>query len=117
MQVSGDYLESNASHFRMEFSYYQTESFNVKPRYDCIETKNNARIPSKYNNEANCTANGGQWLPVYSYLEKATSKNTFILKRFSFNLFMLDYQSQQACEAASNGRYQYKWARKNRLNE
>jgi hypothetical protein len=39
-----------------------------------LETKNNQRAPSKYNNEANCTGNNGRWLPVYSYLEKAPSK-------------------------------------------
>ena len=70
----------------MLFSFYQTESFNIKPRYDCIEIKNNARIPSQYNNEGNCTANQGQWLPVYSYLEKASSKKILISTRLSFDL-------------------------------
>ncbi|CAF1590822.1 unnamed protein product [Adineta ricciae] len=74
-------------------NYYQTESFNVKPRYECIETKNDVRTSTKYNNEANCTANGGKWLLVYSYIEKAPA-----------------YTTQATCESASSSRYQYKWA-------
>ncbi|CAF0836325.1 unnamed protein product [Adineta steineri] len=74
-------------------SYYKNESFNVKPRYECIETKNNVRTSTKYNNQVNCTANGGKWLLVYSYLEKATTLTT-----------------QSSCEGTSSSQYQYKWA-------
>lgn len=59
-------------------SYYQKESFNVKPRYECIQTKDGVRIPSQYNNEVECLGNSGRWLPLYSYLEKTTSKNEFL---------------------------------------
>jgi len=59
------------------FSYYQKESFNVKPRYDCIQIKDGVRTSSKYNNQVQCTASGGQWLLLYSYLEKAPGKNNF----------------------------------------
>jgi hypothetical protein len=73
-------------------NYYQQESFNVKPRYECIEVKNGARTSTKYNDRINCTTNGGQWLLLYSYLEKAPA-----------------YTTQATCEQASTTRYQYKW--------
>ncbi|CAF2188006.1 unnamed protein product [Rotaria magnacalcarata] len=74
-------------------SFYQQESFNVKPRYDCIEILDNVRTSSKYNNQGNCTAHGGQWSLLYSYLEKASA-----------------YATQLSCEQTSSSRYQYKWA-------
>ncbi|CAF3378034.1 unnamed protein product [Rotaria socialis] len=74
-------------------SFYQQESFNVKPRYDCIEILNNVRTSSKYNNAGNCTANGGRWSLLYSYLEKASA-----------------YTTQSSCERTSSSQYQYKWA-------
>jgi hypothetical protein len=94
-------------------SFYQQESFNVKPRYDCIQTNNNIRTSTKYNNEANCTANNGTWLLVYSYLEKAPGKDEFPSKRLSSSLtFRLGYLTQSSCEQASTSQYQYKWASK-----
>ena len=97
----------------MLFSYYQTESFNVKPRYECIETKNDVRTSTKYNNEANCTANGGKWLLVYSYIEKAPGKGITPddNKLQSYFFRCLAYTTQATCERASSSRYQYKWAR------
>lgn len=74
-------------------NYYQKESYNVKPRYECIETKNTARTPSKWNNERDCLENDGKWLLLYSYLEKAPA-----------------YTTQAQCEQASTSTYQYKWA-------
>ena len=62
---------------RCASSFYERESFNVKPRYECIETKNNVRTSTKHNNEADCTVNGGRWLLLYSYLEKAPSREKF----------------------------------------
>jgi hypothetical protein len=73
-------------------NYYQTESFNVKPRYECIEVNNNLRTSTKYNNEGNCTANNGRWLLLYSYLEKAPA-----------------YTTQKSCEQATSNQYTYKW--------
>jgi len=94
------------------FSFYQTESFNVQPRYDCIETQNGVRTSTKYNNQVNCTANGGKWLLLYSYLEKAPGTNRFSKQNMRFFVFHLGYTTQSACEQASSSRYQYKWARK-----
>ncbi|CAF3557305.1 unnamed protein product [Rotaria sordida] len=82
-------LTSNTS----RCSFYQQESFNVKPRHDCIETRNGIRTSTKFNNEVNCTSQGGKWLLLYSYLEKAPG-----------------YTTQVSCEKASSSRYQYKWA-------
>jgi hypothetical protein len=39
--------------------------------------KNNARTSTKYGNRGDCVGNGGQWLALYSYLEKATSNDFF----------------------------------------
>lgn len=69
-------------------SHYTSKSFNVNPYGECKESKG----WSKWNNQADCVANGGQWVLLYSYLEKATNLNT-----------------QQNCDAASSGKLQYVW--------
>ncbi|CAF1577115.1 unnamed protein product, partial [Didymodactylos carnosus] len=73
--------------------FYQQDSFNVKPRYECIKIQNGTRTSSKFNNQAQCIADNSQWLLLYSYLEKATQ-----------------YTSQSSCEQATNNQFTYKWA-------
>ena len=53
------------------FSYYREHSFNVKPKFECFKALRLRRLPSRYNNEADCKANGGTWSEMYNYLEKA----------------------------------------------
>ena len=56
-------------------SYYQSESFNVQEKYECVEYfGGNRKHASRYNNEADCTENGGEWLAFTNYLEKALRK-------------------------------------------
>ncbi|XP_072025685.1 LOW QUALITY PROTEIN: protein DD3-3-like [Amphiura filiformis] len=52
--------------------YYKNESYNVKPKYECVEKYGNGNRKhwSRYNNEADCKANGGEWLAFTNYLEK-----------------------------------------------
>lgn len=51
--------------------YYQKESFNVKTRWECVEkfTNGPTKHYSKYNNQAECVTNGGQWLEFTQNLE------------------------------------------------
>lgn len=55
--------------------YYQSESFNVHSRYECVEYFDNGetqpRAYSRWNNEQDCTENGGDWTEFFNYLEKA----------------------------------------------
>ncbi len=48
----------------------------MKPKYECVEEYNNGNRKhwSRYNNEADCTDNGGEWLMFTNYLEKHPSK-------------------------------------------
>lgn len=60
--------------------YYQTESFNVQSKYECVEyfdnNGNNPRAYSRWNNEADCTENGGDWTEFHNFLEKAPELQT-----------------------------------------
>ena len=53
--------------------YYQSGSFNVQPYHECVERwgDGSRKHYSRWNNEAQCTANGGQWLALSNYLERA----------------------------------------------
>ncbi|XP_072175305.1 protein DD3-3-like [Diadema setosum] len=79
-----------------ECEYYQAESFNVKEKYECVEFYGNGqrKHASRYNNEADCTANDGQWLAFTNYLEKAPQFNT-----------------EAQCNAATGNGITYKWGR------
>lgn len=70
-------------------SHYTSNSFNVRPYGECKEDKG----WSRWNNQADCEANGGQWVLLYNYLEKATNLDT-----------------QSRCEGASSGKLRYVWA-------
>lgn len=77
--------------------WYKGESYNVKMRYECIETypnSNNIRHRSRWNNEADCKGNGGQWTGFTNYLEYASQ-----------------YTTQAACNAANtnNAGIRYVW--------
>ncbi|XP_022106441.1 protein DD3-3-like isoform X1 [Acanthaster planci] len=77
--------------------FYQSESFNVKTKYECVETYGNGQAKhwSRWNNEADCTENGGQWLAFTNYLEKAPQ-----------------YNNEAACEARSGtDGVRYVWGR------
>ncbi|KAI6646505.1 Protein DD3-3-like [Oopsacas minuta] len=77
-------------------SYYQSESFNVKPKYLCREKFEGTEIyrdTSKWNNEAECIANAGEWLDFYNYLEIDEGRN------------------QANCENDNNDQITRKWAR------
>jgi len=85
-------LAENAS----RCSFYQNESFNVKPRHECIEKgrDNQYKYSSKFNNQKECEANKGKWFPFYNYLEKATQ-----------------FKTEAACNAASKNGVKYIWGR------
>ncbi|GFR70431.1 protein DD3-3-like [Elysia marginata] len=68
---------------------FRTKSFNVKPYNECIHPDG----WSRYNNEEDCTSNGGQWLLLHSYLEKASDKT-----------------NKNACENTKTAGLVYKWA-------
>ncbi|XP_071805956.1 protein DD3-3-like [Asterias amurensis] len=60
--------------------FYQSESYNVMQKHECVETYGNGNTGdrkhwSRWNNEAECTENGGQWLAFTNYLEKAPQYN------------------------------------------
>ncbi|EDV25347.1 uncharacterized protein TRIADDRAFT_55329 [Trichoplax adhaerens] len=60
-------------------NWYQSESFNVKKQFECIENypnSNNVRHRSRWNNEADCQSNGGQWIGFTNYLEYAPQLTT-----------------------------------------
>lgn len=54
----------------------------MKQAYECVEyydnNNNQRKHASRYNNEADCTANDGEWLPFTNYLEKAPSKSVIL---------------------------------------
>lgn len=70
-------------------SYYTSRSFNVQPYGECIEAKGWSRRRTA----EDCQSNGGQWVMLDNYLEKATQ-----------------YTNQAACEGASNSKLKYIWA-------
>jgi hypothetical protein len=77
-----------------ECEYYQRESHNVAPRHLCKETD---KWFSRWNNEKDCTDNGGTWTEQYNYLEVDSSRS-----------------SMAACERDPNpgtDGYRRKWAK------
>lgn len=64
-------------------AYYQSESFNQKSKFLCIEFYSNdmdkQKHWSKWNNKDECQQNGGKWTEFYNYLEKATRKFIFFI--------------------------------------
>ncbi|BFZ08632.1 hypothetical protein BsWGS_11671 [Bradybaena similaris] len=70
--------------------HYTSKSFNVQPYGEC--NQNNTGY-GRYNNEANCKQNGGEWKQLYSYLEKAKDK-----------------RNEAACVATNVPGFTYKWA-------
>lgn len=77
-------------------SYYKANSFNTRMYDECVEfyTPGGDRRPySKWNNEAQCTANGGQWIKFSNYLEKAPA-----------------YTNEAQCKSQNNGGMTYIWA-------
>lgn len=68
---------------------YQSKSFNVQPYHECIHPNG----WSRYTDEKACIDNGGQWLLLHSYLEKATNKG-----------------NKNACESTKTSGLEYKWA-------
>ncbi|KAH9496348.1 Protein DD3-3 [Bulinus truncatus] len=69
-------------------SHYTSKSFNVQPYSECVKSAN----ASFFNNEKSCKDNGGTWMLLYNYLEKAKDKT-----------------SQSACENTKVTGYTYKW--------
>ncbi|KAL4227006.1 hypothetical protein ACF0H5_014982 [Mactra antiquata] len=76
-------------------SHYQSKSFNIQPYHRCVEfwSAGNPKHYSKWNNENECTENGGQWILFHNYLEKAPG-----------------YTTEGQCTGASNGQVKYIWA-------
>ncbi|XP_071809871.1 protein DD3-3-like [Asterias amurensis] len=77
--------------------YYQSESYNVQQKYECVEQYpdgSGRKHWSRWNNEQDCTSNGGQWLAFTNYLEKA-----------------IQFTSQAECQANSSNGIQYVWGR------
>lgn len=69
------------------FSYYKSKSFNTQMYHECVEfyTPGGARRPySKWNNQAQCTQNGGQWIQFSNFLEKAPGEERNKNKRKYF---------------------------------
>ncbi|XP_071806105.1 protein DD3-3-like [Asterias amurensis] len=76
---------------------YQSESYNVQQKYECVEQYPDGtgrKHWSRWNNQQDCTSNGDQWLAFTNYLEKATQFN-----------------SQAECQASSSNGIQYVWGR------
>ncbi|KAK3102065.1 hypothetical protein FSP39_008504 [Pinctada imbricata] len=75
--------------------HFQQESFNVKPKGECVELygNGNRKYWSRWNNEAECTANGGQWIMFSSYMEKAPA-----------------YTNEGSCVRQTRGGYRHVWA-------
>lgn len=77
-------------------SYYQANSFNIHKYHECVEfyTPGGPRKPySKWNNEVECKANGGQWVEFSNYLEKASALT-----------------SEGQCTSTNTGGMTYIWA-------
>ncbi|XP_065673651.1 protein DD3-3 isoform X2 [Hydra vulgaris] len=58
-------------------SYYTSESFNIKSKYECVEMfdEKNVKHYSKFNNQKDCEAAGKQWLEFNNYLEIDTESS------------------------------------------
>ncbi|XP_076469495.1 protein DD3-3-like [Babylonia areolata] len=69
-------------------SHYTSKSFNVQPYGECVEAKG----WSQWRTQADCQANGGQWVLLHNYLEKAPQ-----------------YTSKRSCERARSGTVTYVW--------
>jgi hypothetical protein len=76
-------------------NYFTSESFNIKPKHLCLEAYPNGlqKHWSKWNNEADCTKNGGKWTELFNYLEKASQ-----------------FKDEKTCESQSKDGLIYKWA-------
>ncbi|XP_033116542.1 protein DD3-3-like [Anneissia japonica] len=81
-----------------ECSKLQAESFNVQQYYECVEYYGNGQRKhwSRYNNQADCEANNGEWLAFTGYLETAQ-----------------EFGTESACNAANNNQdsVKYIWGR------
>lgn len=76
--------------------YYKSESFNVKPKYQCIETYvDSTRIKSstRWNNQDECSKNGGKWTELWNYLEKAPQ-----------------FRDEATCQSQRAANLRFKWA-------
>lgn len=75
-------------------SHYKSKSFNTQPYHRCVEfwSAGKQKHASKWNNETECTKNGGQWILFHNYLEKAPVYNT-----------------EAKCTGASAGSTKYIW--------
>ncbi|KAK3738793.1 hypothetical protein RRG08_035673 [Elysia crispata] len=69
--------------------HYQSKSFNVQPYHECIHSNG----WSRYTSEKACTDNGGRWVLLHNYLEKASSK-----------------KNKNSCEKTKTSGLTYKWA-------
>ncbi|CAF0996235.1 unnamed protein product [Brachionus calyciflorus] len=75
---------------------FQTESFNQKSKFLCIENYSNSNDKkhwSKWNNKNDCETNGGKWTEFFNYLEKATHFN-----------------DESKCQSQTTDKIIYKWA-------
>lgn len=83
--------------------YYKKESFNTKNKWECVENFQNGGTShySNFNNQADCTTGGGQWLEFSQYLE-----------------ILEDATTEAACNAkkAQNPGTKIEWARPINLN-
>jgi len=63
---------------RARCSYYLKESFNVKPKHECVHEYNDGsrRKYSRYNNKETCNENRGVWRELHNYLEKISDATT-----------------------------------------
>lgn len=75
--------------------FYERLSFNSRPYHQCVESYNGGsrKHASKWNNQQQCEENGGQWVALHNYLEKAPA-----------------YTSESQCTRQSAGGYTYIWA-------
>ena len=61
------------------YRYFQSESFNVRTKGECVELYDNGnrKYWSRWNNQAQCEANQGQWVMFSSYMEKAPGNSYY----------------------------------------
>ena len=61
---------------KADCAYYNTESFNVKPKGECMQKypaqTRYYKHDSIYNNKFDCESHGGEWINYYNYLEEAS---------------------------------------------
>jgi len=109
-------LANNAS----DCSYYQSESFNVKPKHECVEkwSSGNAKHYSRHNNEKDCKANGGEWLEFHNFLEKAAgvkSESACKAKGYIWGRPIYGYNKECLVPLAAPKCQQAMWTRVNHL--